>query len=104
MASESTIRASLVHLLEARMFSIKMFSIKNLVYLGMIVATLAVFVPRSAAQTFSCSSDDGKRHYCSANARGRVRLAQQRSESPCPGGYSWGSGSRRGWGEYRLRA
>jgi Protein of unknown function (DUF3011) len=104
MASESTIRASLVHLLEARMFSIKKFSIKNLVYLGLIVAALAVFVPRSAAQTFSCSSDDGKRHYCSANARGRVRLSQQRSESPCREGYSWGSDSRGVWVDHGCRA
>ena len=86
------------------MFSTKMFSIKNLDYLGLIVAAFAVFVPRSAAQTFSCSSDDGKRHYCSANGPGRVRLAQQRSESPCREGYSWGSDRRGVWVDHGCRA
>ena len=48
-----------------------MFSTKNWIYLGLIVSALAVFIPRSTAQTISCSSDDGKRHYCSANGSGR---------------------------------
>jgi Protein of unknown function (DUF3011) len=65
---------------------------------------LAVFIPRSVAQTISCSSDDGKRHYCSANAQGRVRLVQQRSESACREGYSWGSDSRGIWVDHGCRA
>ena len=51
-----------------------MLSTKNCIYLGLIVAALVIFIPRSAAQTISCSSDDGKRHYCSTNG---------------PGGYGW---------------
>ena len=31
-----------------------MFSLKNCIYLGLIVSTLAMFPPRSAAQTISC--------------------------------------------------
>ncbi len=50
-----------------------MLSKKNWIYLGLIVAALVILIPRSAAQTISCSSDDGKRHYCSANGSGRAR-------------------------------
>jgi Protein of unknown function (DUF3011) len=81
-----------------------MFSTKYWIHFGLIVAALAVFVPRSAAQTFSCSSDDGKRHYCSTNAPGRVRLVQQRSESACREGYSWGTDNRGVWVDHGCRA
>jgi len=81
-----------------------MFSTRNWVHFGLVVAALAVFVPRSIAQTISCSSDDGKRHYCSANTQGRVRLVQQRSESACREGYSWGSDSRGVWVDHGCRA
>jgi hypothetical protein len=82
-----------------------MFSIKNVVRCAMIVAALAIFIPRSAAQTISCSSDDGKRHYCSTNGPGgRVRMVQQRSESACREGYSWGSDDRGVWVDHGCRA
>ena len=81
-----------------------MLSTKNWIHFGLIVAAFAVFIPRSAAQTVSCSSDDGKRHYCSANGPGRARLAQQRSESPCREGYSWGSDDRGVWVDHGCRA
>jgi hypothetical protein len=81
-----------------------MFSTKYWIQFGVIVAALAVVVPRSAAQTFSCSSDDGKRHYCSTNAPGRVRLVQQRSESACREGYSWGTDNRGVWVDHGCRA
>lgn len=81
-----------------------MFSAKNLVYFGLIVAAFALLVPRSVAQTFSCSSDDGKRHYCSSNAPGRVRMVQQRSQSVCREGYSWGSDARGVWVDHGCRA
>jgi hypothetical protein len=77
---------------------------KNWIYLGLIVSALAVFVPRSAGQTISCSSDDGKRHYCSANGSGRARLVNQRSESACTEGYSWGSDDRGIWVDHGCRA
>src|ERR1700730_5472711 len=82
----------------------KMFSIKNWIYLGLISAAFGIFIPRSAGQTISCSSDDGKRHYCSANAPGRARLAQQRSESACREGYCWGSDDRGIWVDHGCRA
>ena len=81
-----------------------MFSTKNLIQLGLVIAALAVFVPRSVAQTVSCSSDDGKRHYCSTNSPGRVRMVQQRSESPCREGYSWGQDDRGVWVDHGCRA
>jgi hypothetical protein len=81
-----------------------MLSTKNWIYLGMIAASLAIFVPQSAAQSISCSSDDGKRHYCPANGPGRARLVQQRSESACREGYSWGSDDRGIWVDHGCRA
>ncbi len=81
-----------------------MFSTKNWIYLGLIVCALAMFIPRSAAQTISCSSEDAKRHYCSANGPGRARLVNQRSESACTEGYSWGSDDRGIWVDHGCRA
>ena len=81
-----------------------MVSTKNLIQLGLVIAALAVFVPRSVAQTVSCSSDDGKRHYCSTNAPGRIRMVQQRSESACREGYSWGQDDRGVWVDHGCRA
>jgi DUF3011 family protein len=80
----------------------EMFSTRSWVQFGLVVAALAVFIPRSVAQTISCSSDDGKRHYCSAN--GRARLVQQRSQSACTEGYSWGSDNRGVWVDHGCRA
>jgi hypothetical protein len=59
-----------------------MFSTRNWVLLGLVVAAFVVFSPRSSAQTISCSSDDGRRHYCPADTRGGVRLLKQRSDPP----------------------
>lgn len=81
-----------------------MITTKNWIHFGLIVAAFAVFIPRSAAQTISCSSDDGKRHYCSTNTPGRVRLVQQRSESPCREGDTWGSDDRGVWVDHGCRA
>jgi hypothetical protein len=81
-----------------------MFHTRNWVQLGLVVAALLVFSARSLGQTISCSSDDGKRHYCSADSQGRVRLVQQRSESACREGYSWGSDNRGIWVDHGCRA
>lgn len=54
--------------------------------------------------TISCSSDDGRRHYCGGNVRGRVRLVQQRSQSPCREGYSWGTDGQGLWVDHGCRA
>jgi Protein of unknown function (DUF3011) len=81
-----------------------MFHTRNWVQRGLVVAALLVFSARSLGQTISCSSDDGKRHYCSADSQGRVRLVQQRSESACREGYSWGSDNRGIWVDHGCRA
>lgn len=81
-----------------------MLTRKFWIQFGLVMAALVVFSSRSSAQTISCSSDDGKRHYCSTETRGRVRLAQQRSESPCREGYSWGSDNRGVWVDHGCRA
>jgi hypothetical protein len=44
----------------------------------------------SGGQTFTCSSDDGKRNYCNADTRGGVQLVRQRSGSACVQGQTWG--------------
>jgi hypothetical protein len=67
-----------------------MFTAKTWVLLGVVVAGALFFTQRSSAQSLSCSSDDGRRHYCPADTRGGVQLAKQRSDSPCNQGYSWG--------------
>jgi hypothetical protein len=79
-----------------------MFTIKNWVQLTLILAAFVVFIPRGAAQTFSCSSDDGKRHYCPA--QGPAQLVKQRSDSPCRQGYSWGTDNRGVWVDHGCRA
>jgi Protein of unknown function (DUF3011) len=54
--------------------------------------------------TISCSSDDGRRHYCTVDSDGRVRLQQQRGDSPCREGYSWGSDGKVIWVDHGCRA
>ena len=81
-----------------------MLSIRNWGHVGLVVAALLVFSPRSSAQTISCSSDDGHRHYCPADTRGEVRVVKQNSDSPCQQGYSWGSDDRGIWVDHGCRA
>ena len=58
----------------------------------------------ASAGTVSCSSDDGRRHYCTVESGGRVRLQQQRGDSPCREGYSWGSDGKVIWVDHGCRA
>ncbi len=59
---------------------------------------------RGPATPLTCSSEDGKRHYCSADTRGGVRLVKQRSGSPCAEGSTWGYGDRGVWVDRGCRA
>jgi DUF3011 family protein len=52
----------------------------------------------------TCSSEDGKRHYCNADTRYGVQMGRQRSGSPCTEGRSWGSDSRGIWVDRGCRA
>jgi len=51
-----------------------------------------------------CASDDERRHYCSADTRGGVRLARQRSGSPCILNRTWGFDRRGIWVDRGCRA
>jgi hypothetical protein len=81
-----------------------MFTTKAWVRLVLVVAAFVIFGPLSSAQTFSCSSDDGHRHYCPADTRGGVQLLKQRSDSPCQQGYSWGFDRGGVWVDRGCRA
>jgi hypothetical protein len=41
-------------------------------------------------QIIPCSSDDGEKHYCTADTRHGARLVRQRSQAPCKQAESWG--------------
>jgi hypothetical protein len=81
-----------------------MISARSWVRLSVVVAAFVIFSPRSSAQTLSCSSDDGRRHYCPADTRGGVRLVKQRSDSRCDQGYSWGFDRGGVWVDRGCRA
>jgi Protein of unknown function (DUF3011) len=81
-----------------------MFTTRNWVGLVLVLTALMVFGPRCKAQVTSCSSDDGGRHSCPLDVQGRVRIVQQRSESQCQEGYSWGYDDRSVWVDHGCRA
>jgi hypothetical protein len=41
-------------------------------------------------QTVTCSSDDGERHYCTADTRYGAHLVRQTSKAPCTEATTWG--------------
>jgi hypothetical protein len=55
-------------------------------------------------QQITCSSNDGKRNYCTADTRGGVRMVKQRSGSPCIQGQTWGYGGNQIWVDRGCRA
>ncbi|MBC7924734.1 MAG: DUF3011 domain-containing protein [Bryobacteraceae bacterium] len=63
-------------------------------------ATLAA----SAQSTLTCSSDDMRRHYCSADTRGGVQMTRQRSDASCIQGRTWGYDRRGIWVDRGCRA
>ncbi|HEX4022505.1 MAG TPA: DUF3011 domain-containing protein [Acidobacteriaceae bacterium] len=52
----------------------------------------------------TCASDDGRRHYCSADTRYGVRMTNQRSGSACIQGQTWGFDRRGIWVDRGCRA
>jgi hypothetical protein len=72
--------------------------------LGLIVLTAMIARPATAQRSISCSSDDGKRHYCGADTRGGVSMTRQRSDASCGEGYSWGYDRRGIWVDHGCRA
>src|SRR4051794_12806392 len=55
-------------------------------------------------ESLTCSSEDGRRHYCDADTRQGVQMVRQRSGSACREGYSWGSDRRGVWVDHGCRA
>ena len=52
----------------------------------------------------TCSSDDGRKHYCDSDIQGEAVLIRQRSGSPCQQNYSWGNDRRGIWVDHGCRA
>jgi len=52
----------------------------------------------------TCSSEDGRRHYCQSDIQGTATLLRQRSGSPCREGYSWGNDRNGIWVDHGCRA
>ena len=52
----------------------------------------------------TCASDDMRRHNCPVNTSGGVRLVNQRSQSPCIQGRTWGFNRRGVWVDRGCRA
>jgi Protein of unknown function (DUF3011) len=57
-----------------------------------------------AGYAVTCSSDDGRRHYCNADTSGGVQMTRQRSGSACVQGRSWGYDRRGIWVDHGCRA
>jgi len=52
----------------------------------------------------TCSSEDGRRHYCESDIQGEAVMLRQRSGSPCQKDYSWGNDRRGIWVDHGCRA
>src|SRR5258705_13848255 len=50
-------------------------------------------------QMIPCSSDDGEKHYCTADTRYGARLVRQVSQAPCKQEESWGYDEEGIWGD-----
>ena len=60
--------------------------------------------PPYNAPTVNCSSNNGKRNYCSADTSRGVSLSRQISGSPCTFGQTWGYGRGQIWVDRGCRA
>jgi hypothetical protein len=68
------------------------------------LVTVKPIKAHAQGQTIYCASDDGRRHSCSANTNGGVRLTNQRSGSPCVQGQTWGFDRSGIWVDRGCRA
>ena len=60
--------------------------------------------PVTERLTLTCSSENGKRNYCSADTRRGVRMFHQISSARCTEGYSWGFDRHGVWVDHGCRA
>lgn len=72
--------------------------------LGLAVTFFCASVPAFAQYALTCASEDGHRHYCSADTRGGVTMQNQRSKSACVQGASWGFDQQGVWVDHGCRA
>lgn len=64
----------------------------------------SVAAPSFAQYALTCASEDGHRHYCSADTRAGVTLQKQRSKSVCTQGQTWGFDQQGVWVDRGCRA
>ena len=69
----------------------------------LLLALLGVYC-QCQGQTITCSSNDGRRNFCSANTRGGVRLSRQISGSACIQNQTWGWDNSGVWVDRGCRA
>ena len=55
-------------------------------------------------QEITCSSDDGRRHFCQTGAHRNIELRRQLSGAPCVPGRSWGEEANGVWVDRGCRA
>ncbi len=67
-------------------------------------APLANPAPDPQTGVITCASNSGGRVYCPADTRAGVQLVNQRSDSPCVFGRTWGYDARRIWVDRGCRA
>ena len=60
--------------------------------------------PGGGMRQITCSSNNGKRNFCSADTSRGVRMINQRSGSPCVQGQSWGFDRNGIWVDRGCRA
>ncbi len=69
------------------------------------ILLLLISVPALFAQDIiTCSSNDGRRHYCDMGRSNDARMVRQRSGSPCVRGRTWGVQGRSIWVDQGCRA
>jgi hypothetical protein len=77
---------------------------RRVLLLTFLAAGWAAIGAQAQTRTVTCSSDDGRRHSCSVEVRGDVRLLRQFSGSPCRQDETWGYDSNRIWVDQGCRA
>jgi len=75
------------------------------IFLALAAFLLCGAASLSAQQVINCSSDDGRRHYCSVDTHhADVHMIKQRSDARCQEGYSWGHDRHGVWVDRGCRA
>jgi len=70
----------------------------------MLMFLLVASAPSFAQYALTCASEDGRKHYCSADTRGGVTMERQRSHAVCTQGSTWGFDTNGVWVDRGCRA